>query len=333
MSFADLKRNRNKMFEQLNKQIEKDKSGGFQKDERIWYPEVDQIGNGYAEVRFLPAPDGEPCPYVKMYSHGFKGPGGYYIENSLTTIGKQDFVGEENQRLWNIEDPVEQRANRALIRGDAKKKIQGRKRNLSYFANVYIVKDPAKPENQGQVRLYRYGAKVHEKLMEAMQPDPHDPDAKQINPFDMFGPDPKNNQPGGANFKIKIRNNAEGFRSYEKSVFADPAPLFDDDDQMEEVWKKAHSLQDLIAPDKFKSYDELKEKYLRVIGGNQRRGNSQNVPEQSEDAPEPSRQTSPKKTSAEEPAPWETDGDTTPATTDAAAEDDEDLNYFRSLTE
>jgi hypothetical protein len=149
MSFADLKRNREKMFQQLNKQIEQDKSGGVQKDERIWYPAVDQAGNGYAEVRFLPAPGDEPCPYVKVYSHGFKGPGGWYIENSLTTIGKQDYVAEENSRMWNVEDPVEQRQNRAIIRGDAKKKIPGRKRNLSYFANVYIVNDPANPENNG----------------------------------------------------------------------------------------------------------------------------------------------------------------------------------------
>jgi hypothetical protein len=330
MSFADLKRNRQKMFEKLNKQIENENSGGRQKDERIWYPDVDQAGNGYAEIRFLPAPGDEPCPYVKVYSHGFKGPGGWYIENSLTTIGKQDFVGEENQRLWNVEDPVARATHRALIRGDARRKIPGRKRNLSYFANIYIVSDPANPENNGQVRLFRFGQKIYDKLQEAMQPDPLDPDAKQINPFDLFGPDPKTGAPGGANFKIKIRKNNEGFRSYEKSTFGEPAPLFDDDDKMEEVWKKAHSLQELIAPDKFKSYDELKARYLRVVGGN-RSSEPTNGPDQSEPEPTPRRSVEQKPSGASEKAPWEDDDDVTPSTSD---DDDEDgLDYFKSIAD
>lgn len=327
MSFADLKRNREKMFQNLNKQMEQEKAGFNQKDDRIWYPAVDQAGNGFAEIRFLPAPGEEPCPYVKVYSHGFKGPGGWYIENSLTTIGKQDYVAEENSRMWNVEDPVEQRQNRAIIRGDAKKKIPGRKRNLSYFANVYIVNDPANPENNGQVRLFRYGAKIHEKLMEAMQPDPLDPDAKQVNPFDLFGPAGDN--PGGANFKLKIRKNAEGFRSYDKSVFAEPASLFEDEDEMEAVWKKAYSLQEIIAPDKFKSYDELKARFLKITGKGAPRPDG---PEASEPEPTPSRTRSePKASKGEEPAPWETD-DTVPESATAGS-DDEDLDYFKSIAE
>jgi hypothetical protein len=330
MSFADLKRNREKMFQNLNKQMEQDK-GGRQKDDRIWYPAVDQAGNGFAEIRFLPAPGDEPCPYVKVYNHGFKGPRGWYIENSLTTLGKDDFVSEENQRLWNVDDKVERAANQAAIKGS--KKNPGRKRNLNYFANVYIVNDPANTENNGQVKLFRYGAKIHEKLMEAMQPDPLDPDSKQINPFDLFGPDPKNNQPGGANFKLKIRNNAEGFRSYEKSTFADPAPLFDDEDEMEAVWKKAFSLQEIIAPDKFKSYEELKARYLKIMGQDGRAPS--NGPTASEPEPTPHRIVNePKVSKAEEKAPWdeeETVVETTPQ--NVASGDDDDLDYFRSIAE
>lgn len=329
MSFADLKRNREKMFQNLNKQVEQEKAGGRQKDDRIWYPAVDQAGNGFAEVRFLPAPGEEPCPYVRVYDHGFKGPGGWYIEHSLTTIGKQDFVAEENSRMWNVEDPIEQRANRAIIRGDPKKKIPGRKRNLSYFANVYIVNDPANPENNGTVRLFRYGAKIHEKLMESMQPDPLDPDAKQINPFDLFGP--SGNNPGGANFKLKIRKNAEGFRSYEKSVFAEPGPLFDDEDKMEEVWKKAHSLQEIIAPDKFKSPEELKARYLKVVGGNTPKGSGAKGPEASEPEPTPRKSVEKQPSIADEPAPWEEE---TPALeTSTGGADDDDLDYFKSIAE
>lgn len=328
MSFADLKRNREKMFQTLNKQIEKDNSNGNRKDERIWYPAVDQAGNGFAEIRFLPAPNDEPVPYVKIYSHGFQGTGGWYIENSLTTIGKQDFIGEENSRMWNVEDPVEQRQNRAIIRGDAKKKIQGRKRNLSYFANIYIVSDPANPENNGQVRLFRYGAKIHEKLMEAMQPDPLDPDAKVINPFDLFGPDLKAKPPqcGGANFKLKIRKNAEGFRSYEKSVFGDPAPLFDDDAQLEDVYKKAFSLQELIAPDKFKSYEDLKKQFLRAVG---RQESAVNGPEASVDEPSPSGSRNSAAPKASKKAPWEEESEGMPS--DKVETESDDLDYFRKI--
>lgn len=332
MSFADLKRNRDKMFQQLNDQIEKDKTGGRQKDERIWYPKVDQAGNGYAEIRFLPAPDGEACPYVKLFEHGFKGPGGWYIEKSLTTIGKQDFVAEENQRLWNVTDEVEKRANQALIRGDFKKKIPGRKRNLSYFANVYIINDPAEPENNGTVRLFRYGKQLHDRLMEFMQPDPNDPDARKVNPFDLFGPgkDPEK-QPGGANFKLKIGKNSEGARSYVKSDFREVGPLFDDEDKMEEVWKKAYSLQEIIDPKNFKSYEELKERYLRVVG-NAPRGGRNNAPEASEPEPTVDRLSN-RRTAAEEPAPWDQDTGDNPPADATAGDDDEDLAYFRSIAE
>jgi len=213
------------------------------KDDRFWYPNVDKAGNGYAVIRFLPPPPNEDTPFVRIFEHGFQGPtGSWYIENSLTTIGKPDPVGELNNTLWNS----------GL---DSDKEIaRKQKRKLHFISNVFVITDQQNPENEGKVFLFKYGKKIFDKLNEAMNPEFADEDA--LNPFDFWE---------GANFKLKIRN-VEGYRNYDKSEFAKPSALFEDDDEMEVVWKKQHSLQEFISPSKFKSYDELKAKLNKVLG-------------------------------------------------------------------
>jgi hypothetical protein len=244
MSFNKLKQSSDD-FEKLNSQLQKMSSGEQGSyDERFWKPEVDKAGNGYAVIRFLPAPDGEDVPFVRYYDHAFQGPGGaWYIENSLTTLGQQDPVSEYNSNLWNT--GIE--SNKQIARNQ--------KRNLRYISNIYVVNDPAHPENNGKVFLFRYGKKIFEKLNDAM--NPKFPDDPKINPFNMWS---------GANFKLKITKD-DGYRSYAKSEFDSPKPLKDDDAELEAIYNQEFGLQEFIAPSKFKSYDELKAKFLRVIGG------------------------------------------------------------------
>ena len=242
-SFSALKRQRTSSLERLTKEINKlaNKEGSSSADDRFWQPEVDKAGNGYAVIRFLPAPQNEELPWVRLWNHGFQGPGGWYIENSLTTLNQPDPVSEMNTKLWNS--------------GNDKDKdiVRQRKRRLTYIANIYIVKDPAHPENEGKVYLYKFGKKIFDKINEKMNPQFED--ETPTNPFDLWA---------GANFKLKIRK-VEGYRNYDKSEFEDPAPLSDDDDNMEALWKTQYSLSEMVAPDKFKSYDELKRKLDKVL--------------------------------------------------------------------
>ena len=244
MSFANLKKQSSlgSLTQKLVKEVEKMNSGSGNQDERLWKPEMDKTGNGYAVIRFLPAPDNEDLPWVKMYSHGFQGPGGWYIENSLTTIGGKDPVSEHNRELWNSGNE------------DDKTTVRKQKRKLSYYANIYVVKDPTNPANEGQVKLYKFGAKIFDKIMAAMQPEFED--ETPINPFDFWQ---------GADFKLKIRK-VDGYWNYDKSEFAAAAPLLDDDDAMEAIWKKEYSLQALVAADQFKSYEDLKKRLDYVLG-------------------------------------------------------------------
>ena len=204
----------------------------------------DKSGNGYAVIRFLPAPEGEDLPFVKLYSHAFQGTGGWYIENSLTTLGQKDPVSEYNSMLWNNGTDA------------GKDQARKQKRKLTYVANIYVVKDPANPENDGKVMLYKFGKKIFDKITAAMQPEFEDEEA--IDPFDFWQ---------GANFKLKAKNVA-GYRNYDSSEFSAQSALLDDDDAMEAIWKKQYSLQDFTAPDQFKSYDDLKKRLNSVLGIN-----------------------------------------------------------------
>ena len=244
MSFKDLKKQSSlgSLTQKLVKEVEKMNTTGGGADERLWKPEVDKTGNGYAVLRFLPAPEGEDIPWVKLYSHAFQGSGGWYIENSLTTVGKKDPVSEHNRELWNSGNESD------------KDVVRRQKRKLSYYANVYVVKDPTNPQNEGGVFLYKFGKKIFEKIMEAMQPEFED--ETPINPFDFWQ---------GANFKLKIVKK-DGYWNYDKSEFDTVSPLLEDDDALEALWKKQYSLAAVVAPDQFKSYEDLKKRLDYVLG-------------------------------------------------------------------
>ena len=249
MSFANLKRQSGNL-DKLSKAIEalnQSSEGSTDKVDNFWRPEVDKAGNGMATIRFLPASekDGDDSlPWVKIFSHGFQGPGGWLIDNCLTTKNQQCPVCEHNSTLWN--SGIE--ANKDVVRKQ--------KRKLNYVSNVYIVSDPKHPENEGKVFLFRYGKKIFDKITEAMNPQFADEEA--VNPFDLWK---------GANFKLKIRK-VEGYQNYDKSEFESASALSNDDAELERIWKSQHSLQELVTDKEFKSYDELKKRLDKVLGLN-----------------------------------------------------------------
>ena len=285
--FSALKRNRN-AFDSLKKAMEVPSStaeAGSKDDTRFWQPEVDKAGNGMAIIRFLPAPaaDGDDAlPWVRVFNHGFQGPGGWYIENSLTTLNQKDPVSEYNSILWN--SGIE--ANKEIARKQ--------KRRLTYISNILVVSDPKHPENEGQIKLYKFGKKIFDKISEAMNPE--FADETPLNPFDFWE---------GANFKIKIRQ-VEGYRNYDKSEFDSITAVDGDDAALEAIWKKEYSLKEFLEPKQFKSYDTLKAKLDKVLGLDG---------------------VAPVKTKAE-------DTILTPAkSAPSLNENDEELDYFRSLAE
>ena len=302
MSFADLKRSSSTSFDKLNKELSKLNSSNERKndDENYWKPEVDKAGNGYAVLRFLPAPENEDFPFVRIFDHGFQGPTGlWYIEKSLTTIGQDDPVGEHNSKLWNSGI-------------DADKEIaRKQKRRLSYISNVLVVKDPANPSNEGKVFLYKYGKKIFDKLNDLMNPQFEDEDP--VNPFDLWK---------GANFKLKIRQ-VDGYRNYDKSEFDTPAPLFDDDDKLEATWKKEFSLQALVDPKHFKSYSELKTRLDTVLSLT---GSALRPAARADTAPPWKEEKAPEMAA---PAPKAPEAKA-PVVVD---DDDEDLEFFKRLAE
>jgi len=263
MSFQNLKKQSSlgSLTEKLVKQVEKMNTTSSGVDDRLWKPEMDKTGVGSAVIRFLPAPDGEELPWAKMYTHAFQGPGGWYIENSLTTMGQKDPISEYNRGLWNSGSEKD------------KETVRKQKRKLSYYSNIYVVKDPANPANEGKVFLFKYGKKIFDKILNAMQPEFDDEDP--INPFDFWQ---------GANFKIKIVKK-DGYWNYDKSEFDRVAPLLDDDDAMEAIWKKEYSLTAITAPDQFKSYEELEKRmnYVLGLGGTTSPSRSRAVIEQEDD--------------------------------------------------
>ena len=301
MSFADLKKQSKlgSLTQKLVKEVEKmNNNGGGSADDRFWKLECDKSGNGYAVIRFLPAPDGEDLPFVKLYSHAFQGPGGWYIENSLTTMGQKDPVSEYNTMLWNNGTDA------------GKETARKQKRKLTYYSNIYVVKDPANPQNEGKVMLYKYGKKIFDKLTAAMQPEFEDEEA--IDPFDFWQ---------GANFKLKAKNVA-GYRNYDSSEFAAQSALLDDDDAMEAIWKKQYSLSEIVAADQFKTYDELKTRLDSVLG-NKVRPVTEDLEDESEGrGPAPRATSTPGDFNSEDILP-----------SNSSTDDDDTLSYFAKLAE
>ena len=289
MSYADLKQKAGN-FEKLQAELEKVNNPVTSfADDRFWKPELDKSGNGYAIIRFLPQPGGEDLPWCKIWSHAFNGPGGWYIENSLTTIQKKDPVSEYNTELWN--SGVE--ANKDIARKQ--------KRILKYYSNVLIVSDPKHPENEGKIFLYRFGKKIFDKIGEIM--DPQFEDESPMNPFDFWE---------GANFKLKVRK-VDGFWNYDKSEFEGSSAVLDGDDaKLEEVYGKLYSLTQFLTEENFKSYDELKEKFNRVVTGSSVTGTVEKFTAKKKPA---------------ETAPVVED------TTPTASDDDETLSYFAKLAD
>ena len=262
-------------------------------DERLWKPELDKSGNGYAVIRFLPAVSGEDLPWAKVWNHAFQGPTGqWYIENSLTTLNQKDPVSEHNTRLWNTG-----------LESD-KEIARKQKRKLQYFSNIYVVSDTKHPENEGKVFLFRYGKKIFDKITAAMSPEFED--EKAINPFDFWE---------GANFKLKIRK-VDGYWNYDNSEFEDTSKLIEDDSEADKVWKSQHSLAEFTAASNFKSYDELKTRLDAVLSGTVKVGN---VADDLDDAPvaKPKVDTKPVTTKVETPV----------------VEEDDTLAYFEKLAE
>jgi len=293
MSISAL-RNQNSL-DKLLQQVQKDESPATEKksyvDERLWKPNVDKAGNGYAVIRFLPAPEGEELPWVRVWNHAFQGPTGqWYIENSLTTLNQKDPVSEYNTQLWN-----------SGVESD-KEIARKQKRKLKYYSNIYVVSDPSNPENEGKIFLYAYGKKIFDKLMEAMQPAFED--ETPINPFDFWQ---------GANFKLKIRK-VDGYWNYDKSEFESASALKTSDEELESIYKGEYSLQEFMAPSNFKSYDELKARLDAVLTGSVVTGKTAAQMVEEEEVPAPTFKSEP-----------------TPQPASVGDDEDDAMSYFEKL--
>ena len=300
MSFSSLKKNKSSVFQQLQKQLEKTQQVGTV-DERFWKLSTDKAGNGFAVIRFLPPCDGEDMPFVKLYSHAFQAAGGWYIENSLTTLGQKDPLGEYNRELWNSGDE------------SLKEQVRKQKRKLSYYSNIYVVKDPSNPDNEGKVFLFRYGKKIYDKIMEAVNGDELE-GRDGYNPFDFWS---------GANFKLRAKKVA-GYPNYDSSEFESTGTLEDlDDAQLESIWKREHALQSIVAPDQFKSFDQLQARLNAVL----------NLNRETKEEPVPTNKFASKPPTAVTTKPVEEDTDSGASQSSMVEEDDDVLDYFQKLAD
>lgn len=304
-NFADLKKNRKAAFESLSSDLEKLSKGNERtRDDTFWSPTVDKAGNGYAVLRFLPAPPGESAPYVRYWDHGFQGPTGkWYIENSLTSIGQEDPVAQYNGKLWNVSQDDD---------SPERKQARKQKRRLHFVSNIVVLEDAANPDTVGKVFKFKYGKKIFNKLNEKMNPEY--PDEVPMNPFDMWE---------GANFKLKIRQ-VEGYRNYDKSEFASASPISDNDEYLEQLWQQTHSLQAILEPSNFKSYDELKRKLDQVLG----LGNEVTPAHQRAQAQE-------RRTAEDDDLPFDmgTTASETPSPFDTTDDGGDDMSFFKSLAD
>lgn len=302
-NFASLKQTSQdslrKLTEQMNK-MNPDSDSKKSGDENFWKPTVDKAGNGSAIIRFLPAPEGEDVPFVRYWDHGFQGPGGkWYIEKSLTSIGEKDPVAEYNSKLWKESDNDD---------SPQRKQARKQKRRLHYVANIYVVKDPGNPENNGKVFLYDFGKKIFEKLNSLMHPvEDGIEEKKPINPFDLWT---------GANFYLRMRQ-VDGYRSYETSSFGESKPLLDDDKQLEAVWKQEHSLKAFLDPSKYKSFAELEKRLSDVLELSVKSDDSFSM----KTAEPPAMKTAPAKAASKKEAVV------------ADEEEEDDLSFFRKLAD
>jgi hypothetical protein len=303
--FASMKKNAQSAIDKLSKEMSKVSEKKNYDDDRFWSLERDKAGNGYAVIRFLPPVEGEDIPWVRLFSHGFQGKGGWLIDNCPTTVGKKCPICEANNELWN--SGLE--SNKGIARD--------RKRKLSYIANILVVSDPSNRENEGKVFLFKFGKKIFDKLQEAMNPTA--PDETKINPFDFWQ---------GANFKLKAHLES-GYVSYEKSAFQTPSEVFDGDDKrLEALWKSQHALLPFVAPDQFKSYEELKGRMDQVLKG----GNEGSATRAEEAEPEDFR--SKMKASTAAAVSEEKPAKKAPAKAAKTEDDDEDaFAYFKKLAD
>lgn len=297
-NFASLKKS-SADIGRLTKEIEKintPQGSEREADTRFWSLTRDKAGNGAAVIRFLPAPavDGDDAlPWVRYFDHGFKGPTGkWYIENSLTSIGQKDPVSEFNSQLWNASSDEN---------SWQRKQARDQKRRLHYIANILVVKDPANPANEGQVKLFKFGKKIFDKITEAM--NPAYPDDPAMNPFDLWN---------GANFKLRTRTVA-GFPNYDQSAFEASGAVSNDDAELEKLWKSEYSLKEFLDPKNYKSYDDLKRKLNEVLG------DTDAAPKATAKTEAPSFEASKPRKSVADDVPFETE--------------DEDLNYFKGLAD
>jgi len=304
MSFSNLKKESSlgSLTAKLQKEVEKLNSSASNSDERLWKPEVDKTGNGYAVIRFLPAPNGEEYPWVKMYNHAFQAPGGWLIDNCPTSFGGKCPICQENTLLWN--SGID--ANKEIVRV--------RKRKMSYYSNIYVVKDPANPQNEGRVFLYKYGKKIFDKITVALKPEFED--ETPIDAFDFWK---------GADFKLKIKKVA-GYWNYDSSEFARPSALLDDDEALEAIWNKEYSLSAIVAADQFKSYDQLKDRLNVVLG-------------KTTSAPAATDESFEDEDDYRSPAPTQEEvsvgksGGVPSRSASSSFDDDDDLSYFQRLAE
>lgn len=304
-SFADMKKSRESAMQKLNEEVAK-YSTKREKDTRFWYPQRDKAGNGFAVIRFLPAPQNEDVPWVRLWSHAFEDQGGWYIENSLTTIGKPDPVGEQNSALWK--EGNEDDKHPSTI------KARKQKRKLTYIANILVIKDPATRENEGKVFLYKFGAKIFDKLNAKMNPEFEDD--KQVNPFDAWE---------GANFKLKVKKVGQ-WPNYDDSEFDSPG-AFGTDEFIEQIWKQEFSLAAFIAADQFKSYEELEKRLDKVQNGTKKDKEKEDTNRSEERPSRPAQEAKVGKTKEEKPAAKSAPAKEVPADDG----DDDSMKFFEKL--
>ena len=255
MSLAQLKK-KSTDISALQKSISEMKNKKSSSEDEYWKLTCDAAGNGTAELRFLPAHPDEDMPVVEVHEYFFGkldkalGKKKWYINRSLETIGKKDPVKEE---YWAcINKKTEEHKEMA-------KEIRDRQ---SFIVWVYIVDDKNAPENNGRVMKTKLSSSQWKFITDRINPDEMLIEDGVV-PIDVF------NLWEGANFKLRAYNGSNNMRTYDRSVWMEPGPLFKDDEKMEEVYSKVTGLKSEVDPDGplyKKTYAELEEQLISVLG-------------------------------------------------------------------